>query len=174
MIDIRKDNGIKFVNLHSARPDRIEMITLQRPVVRRIAEGIEDGSHLYPMLSLVHKKFEEAAGNGVVAEIEIFKMDAAARLPDGSKEVVKLRLPISKQSDGIVMAEGHAVLTQKTDQCAVGPLRTAKGTHHEHQDKRSLFKSKSSSPRKANHAGIMVDDTEQMVFLCQPRGQCEF
>lgn len=116
MVDIWEDDGVELVNIYAMSPDRVEMRALQRTVVRPVAKGIEERSHLYSFFGFLAEKCEKASGDGIVAEVEIFEMDAAAGLPDGCKEVVELLLSGSEQGHGVVMGERHTVMAQSFHQ----------------------------------------------------------
>ena len=51
-------------------------------------------------------------GDGVVTEIEIFQMDAAAGLADGLEHVVEFLLSRHQQGHAVVVAESDVTLAQ--------------------------------------------------------------
>ena len=98
------------------------MLPLERLVVGVIAEAVEKGSYLHTLFCLFGQYAEEKAGDGVVAEIEIFQVDATAGLPYGGKHVVEFFLPVHKQHDAVVVRECHTFLAKLVYYQAVAAL----------------------------------------------------
>ena len=123
MIDPRKGDGVELEYLYALGADGIQMRPLQRSVVGHVAEGIKQGPHLNSLLGLLAEKDKEPTCDGVVAEIEVFKMYAALGLTYGGKHVVKLFLSRHQKGNGVVVGKAHAVPTQLADKHGVSPLR---------------------------------------------------
>ncbi len=112
MVDPWKGEGVKLVDLYALLPERREVAFAQRTVVAAVAEGIEQRPYLNTLLGFLGQEVEEERGYGVVAEIEIFKVHAAARLLDGLEHVVKLLLSAHEKRHAVVVRERHALLSQ--------------------------------------------------------------
>jgi hypothetical protein len=89
------------------------MVFLQGLVVGIVAKAIEHGANLDTFLALLAQDVEKERGYGVVAEIEIFQVDAALGLTDGSEHIVKLLLSGEQQRDAVVVGEADVALAQR-------------------------------------------------------------
>lgn len=100
--------GVELVDLYALFADTLDMLFLQRLVVRCVAETVEEGTHLDSFFSLLRQQVEEHVGNGVVAEVEIFQVDAAFRLTYCGEHVVELLLSAHQQGNGVVARKPNA------------------------------------------------------------------
>ena len=80
------------------------------------------------MLGFHGKNVEEQACDGVVAEVEVFEVDAALCLPECLKHVVELFLSAHQQGDTVVVGEADAFVTEVVDDERVGRLGLCKSS----------------------------------------------
>lgn len=141
VVDKRKPNGVELMDLDASVAYALELPATQGLVVGIIAESVEQGSYFHTFFCLRFEKIKEEVGNGVVAEVEIFKMDAAASLPDGFEEVVELLLSVGKQRHGIVVRERDALSAKLVDDKRVGCLRIreCKAAQQEYEGREIAF-----------------------------------
>ena len=102
---------VELVELDTRLADSLDVFFLQWLVVGRVAETIIQGPHLNAFGGFHCENVEQEVGDGVVAEIEVFEMDALLGLTNGSKHIVELFLSAHQQGDGIVVRKGDATLT---------------------------------------------------------------
>ena len=120
VVNPREVQRVELVDLDALAAQFADMAVLQRSVVGGVAESIVECSHLYALCRLLGQQVEEQHGDGVVAEVEILQVDAAARFADGLEHVVELLLSADEQSDAVVMGEGHPFLPQLFHDDGVG------------------------------------------------------
>ncbi len=101
---------VELVDVDTGPSEAVDVLTAQRLVVRVVAETVEQGSHFHALGRLHTQKVEQLGRNGVVAEVEVFEVNAAAGLPDGFEHVVKLGLSGGEQRHAVVVTEGYAVI----------------------------------------------------------------
>ena len=111
----RKTHRGKGINLNAAPSQAVDVVFLQGAVVGCVAESIVECAYLHALLGFHGEEVEEQGGDGVVAEVEVFEMNAASGLPDGLEHVVELSLPGGEQCDGVVSGEGDTFMAQVVD-----------------------------------------------------------
>ncbi|KXB41116.1 hypothetical protein HMPREF1870_01641 [Bacteroidales bacterium KA00344] len=110
MINPRKMQWVELEYLDAPTSKFADMSFFQRTVITGVAKSIVKGAHLDTLFGLFGQNIKEKSGYGVVAKIEIFKMNGRFRLPDGGKHIVELFLPIHKQRHTVVVSECHATI----------------------------------------------------------------
>ena len=159
MVDIGKTQGVEFVYLHAQRPAGVQMARAQRPVVRCVAETVEEHAHLDAFLHLARQDGKEGTRYAVVPKVEILHVDGVAGLTDGCKQVVKLGLPRREKHHAVVVRKAYAVIAAKhADNSRVGPPATVRSQarepccqHHPHKDKaphQNIVLNESTMPSK--------------------------
>ena len=123
MVQPREADGRVFHNVDAVLAQGFQVVLLQRLVVGVIAEAVEHGTHLHAFFGFLPQQVEQQHGDGVVAEIEVFQVDAALGLTDGTEHVVELLLSGQKQGDAVVVRETDVLLPQRLYYQRVAGLR---------------------------------------------------
>ena len=92
VVDPRKADGRILHDIDAVGAQSLEVMLLQRLVVGVVAEAVEHGTNLDTLAALLAQDVEEQRGDRVVAEVEIFEMDAALGLADSMEHVIELLL----------------------------------------------------------------------------------
>ena len=92
VVDPREAQRVEFVDLYAFATQFAEVTFAQGLVVGGVAECVEQGSYLHTLGGFFRQEFEEQHRDRVVAEVEVFQMDAAASLADGLKHIIELLL----------------------------------------------------------------------------------
>ena len=123
VVDPRKTDGAILYNLDAVLAQGFEVALLQRLVVGVVAKPVEHGTNLYTLLALHAQNVEEEHGDRVVAEVEVFQVDAALGLHDGVEHVVELLLTRQQQGDAVVVREADATVAQRLHYQRIAGLR---------------------------------------------------
>ena len=92
------------------------MLLLQWLIVGVITETIKQGSYLYTFLALLSENVKEARGDGIVAEVEVFQVNAALCLPNGLEHIGELILAGHQQLHMVVGGESDTLLPHLADE----------------------------------------------------------
>ena len=110
---------LELIDFNALFTDCLQMPFLHRTVVACIAETVEDGPHLNAFLCLCSQMAYQFLVDGVVAEVEIFQVNARACLVNCLEQVVELLLSGRQQGDRIVMRKTHPFFTELIDEQGV-------------------------------------------------------
>ena len=94
MVNPGEPYGVELIDFDANVAQGVKVAMLERAIVGPVAPPIEDGAHLHALGCLARKEAKELLGDGVVAEVEIFQVDALAGLRDSCEEVVEECLPL--------------------------------------------------------------------------------
>ena len=108
VVDVGEAQGVEVVDLYALGFQAVEVPAAQRAVVGTVAEAVEQSPHLDALGCLCAEDFEEFLGNGVVAEVEIFEVDAFAGSANGGEEVFELLATGGEEHHAVVARELHA------------------------------------------------------------------
>ena len=139
IMDPWESQGLKLIDLHPFGSDETDVRLAHRLVVAGVAKTIENSSDLYALRGFAHKTRHQLAIDGVVAEVEILKMDARPGLFDRLEEVVKLLLSSHEQGDGVVVGKCHPFAPQLLHHQAICPLCPPESGHKEQRDQYDYF-----------------------------------
>ena len=107
VVDVGKAQGVEVVNLYALGFQAVEVPAAQWAVVGTVAEAVEQSPHLDALGCLRAENFEEFLGNGVVAKVEIFEVNALAGGAYGGKEVLELLAAGGEEHHAVVARELH-------------------------------------------------------------------
>ena len=105
---------VELYYLNASLGQFLQMFLLQGSVVAPVSEGIEQGAHFHPLLHLLVQFGEEEGSNGVVAEIEIFKVYVMAGFAYGHEKVIELLLATLQQAHAIAFRNSHPLASEKS------------------------------------------------------------
>ena len=98
----------------------LEMAFLQRAIVRRVSKGIEQSTHFYTFGSLFGKQRYENIIQGIVSEIEIFKMDMFLRIAYILEEAWEFLYSSIEKLNIVLVGNLYILAAQIGYKCRVG------------------------------------------------------
>ena len=125
MVHPRETDGVELVDVDAVGMELLEMFFLQRLVVGVVAEAVEEGTYLHTFLPFLPEDIEEQAGDGVVAEVEVFQVDTALGLADRLEHVGKLITARHEQADTVPLCEDDTLAAHFRHQKGVAGLSMA-------------------------------------------------
>ena len=111
MVDPGEADGVVLNDINAVGTQFLEVFLFERLVVGVIAETIEHGPYFHTLLTLLAQDIEKQRGNGVIAEVEVFQMDAAACLADVLEHTFKFFLARHDEADFIALCDINSLLT---------------------------------------------------------------
>ena len=79
------------------------MSLLERLIVGAVSKPVKQCAHLDSRFCPLRQQVNQGVGDGVIAEIEVFQMNAFLGLTDGLEQVVKFLLAVHQQCDRVVV-----------------------------------------------------------------------
>jgi hypothetical protein len=90
VIDPWETDGVVLHDIDAVGPELLKMVLLERLIIGVIAKAIKHSSDFHPFLSFLPENIKKQGGNGIVAEVEVFKVHATLGLSDGFEHIRKL------------------------------------------------------------------------------------
>ena len=112
MVEVGELQGVELHYLDALCADAVQVAVAQRAVVGAVAEGVEQGAHLYALACLLRQQAEQGTGDAVVAEVEVLQVYVVARPADGLEQVDELVVPAHQQLHLVVAGDGNALTGQ--------------------------------------------------------------
>ena len=122
MVDPGESDGVVFHDVDTVGPEFLEMMFLERLVVGVIAKAVEHGPDLDAFLAFLPENVEEQRCDGVIAEVEVFQVNAALGLSDGLEHIRELVFARHEQFDVVALCEVHAEVLHLVDDEGVARL----------------------------------------------------
>ena len=133
---------------------------LERAIVGPVAATVEESTHLHTLGGLARKEAKELLGDGVVAEVEIFEVNAFASLRNSREEVVEEFLPRFEEADSIVVCKLHPVrFLQEAHNGTVATLSAHRSNHCQAGEEQNQFSHRGKNTRKSRceHLGFTTE-----------------
>ena len=124
VVDPREADGVELPDVDAVFAQRADVVLQQGLVVGVVAEAVEHCPDLDALASFLTQEVEEHGGDAVVAEVEVFKVDAMAGLAYGLEHVVELLLSGHEERHAVVVGEANAALFHLPAEQGVGGLGT--------------------------------------------------
>ena len=128
-----KTNGVELHQLDAQGIDGVVHVCLDGLVVGGIAKGIVERTHFNAFCRFLCQEVEEESCNGVVAEIEIFKMNERFGIAHSLKHVLKFVMTSPQEVNGIAIANLRPFFPQMGSHDGIGGLGCH--TNHPHEAK---------------------------------------
>ena len=112
VVNPRETDRVEHLYLDTMLTHMLEMFFLQRAVITLVSKSVEQCTHLHAAVSLLFKETEESITDTVVAEVEIFEVDAVAGIADSLKFCCKFLPAVSEKLHMVVMRECDAITAQ--------------------------------------------------------------
>ena len=110
MVDPWETDWVKFVDVNAILAEGGKMALLQRLVIGVVTETVEQSSDFNAFAAFLTQDVKKQEGNGVIAEVEVLQMNAAAGLPYGFEHIIEFLLTAHEQLDTVAFGEAYAVL----------------------------------------------------------------
>ena len=110
----REVQRVELYNLDALFVQFLHVVALQGLVVRGISKSVVECSDFHTLFRFLCQQVEQSACNGIVAEVEVFQMNAAPRLADGLEHVVELLLTTRQKHHRVVVRECDVALPHFT------------------------------------------------------------